>query len=108
MAIVAVASGAQAAAINTEHALALQTGVGIYVLMVDTSAMQADDSLTLRIKTKRAAGDTARIAYAYTHNDVQQEPNKYSVPVPSDTEISFTLLQTAGTGRTYPWKVLRA
>lgn len=108
MAIVAAASGSQAATIGTEHSLSQQTGVGIYVLLVDTSAMQAGDALTLKLKTKRSAGDSSVVAYSYSYNDAQTEPNKYSVPVPVDTEIICTLTQTAGTGRTYPWKLLRA
>lgn len=108
MAIVEVASGSQTATINTEHSLTQKTGIGIYVLLVDTSAMESGDSLTLRIKTKRSSGDTSNTAYSYTFDNAQDAPNKYSVPVPVDIEIICTLEQTAGTGRVFPWKLLRA
>lgn len=108
MGLVSAANGSQTATINTEHSLTQQTGIGIYVLLVNTSVMQAGDSLTLRIKTKRSVGDSSVTAYTYTFSDVQAEPHKYSVPVPVDTEIICTLQQTAGTGRVFPWKLLRA
>jgi len=108
MALQSVAYGSQAATISTEHSLTQQTGIGIYVLLVDTSAMQSGDTVALKIKTKRHTGDSSVLAYTFTFTGVQTEPNKYSVPVPIDTEIICTLAQTAGTGRTFPWKLLRA
>lgn len=108
MGLVSAASGSQTATIGTEHSLTQQTGVGIYVLLVNTTAMIAGDTLILRIKTKRSFGDSSIIAYSYTFIDAQDEPHKYSVPVPVDTEIICTLQQTAGVGRAFPWKLLRA
>lgn len=108
MANVSAAKGSQTATINTEHSLTQQTGIGIYVLVVDTANMQSGDSLVVRIKTKYGAGGTSRVAYTLAHADTQAEPNKYSVPVPVDTEIICTLEQTAGTGRVFPWNLLRA
>jgi|GEM_PF-1631006 len=111
MGLVAAASGTQTAQIGTEHQLSLQTGVGtvgIYVLVVDTDNMAAGDSLTLRIKTKAIGGGESRLAYTMTYTDLQAEPNKYSVPVPVNNEITVTLQQTAGTSRDYPWSLLRA
>lgn len=107
MALSSVASGSQTAVIGTEHLLTTQTGIGIYVLLVSTAGMAAGDALTLKLKTKRASGDPSLIAYTYPFTDAQDVPNKYSVPVPVDTEIVCTLTQTAGTGRAFPWKLLR-
>jgi hypothetical protein len=111
MGLVAAASGTQIAQIGTEHQLSIQTGVGtvgIYVLVVDTNNMAAGDALTLRIKTKAIGGGTLRLAYTMTYADLQAEPNKYSVPVPSNNEIVASLEQTAGTARSFPWSLLRA
>lgn len=108
MGLVSAASGSQAATINTEHSLAQLTGIGIYVLVVETTAMQSGDTLELYIKTKAKSGQSSQKAYKYLFSDVQTEPNKYSVPVPVDTEIICTLKQTAGTGRAYVWNLLRA
>lgn len=108
MGLIAAANGSQTATINTEHSLSQQTGIGIYVLLVNTAAMASGDALTLKIKTKRSTGDAIQTAYVYSFTDAQTEPHKYSVPVPVDTEIVCTLTQTAGTGRAFPWKLLRA
>lgn len=108
MGLVAAASGTQAATISTEHSLTLQTGVGIYVLEVDTSAMQSGDTLILRMKNKVLSGGTSRVTQEATLSGVQAVANWRSDPIPVDVEVIATLLQSAGTGRSYPWKMLRA
>lgn len=107
MAVTSVASGTQAAVISTEHTLTTQTGAGVYVLVVDTGNMVADDELELRLKTKAKSGGTSRLAYIATYRHAQGDPNKYSIPVPIDTEIVATLKQTAGTGRNFDWNLLK-
>lgn len=108
MGLVAAASGTQTAAIGTEHQLTSQTGAGAYVLVVDANNMAAGDTLTLKIKTRVIGGGELRLAYTMSYADLQSEPNKYSVPVPSNNEIVATLTQTAGTSRDFPWSLLRA
>ena len=102
-------SGTQTATIGTEHTLATVTPAtpSGYTLVVDTGAMVNADVLELRIKTKVLTGGTSRVAYYATYAHVQAQPQKYSVVVPADVEIVYTLKQTAGTGRAYPWKVYR-
>jgi len=106
MALAAVASGTQSASVGTEHSLAVSTTGKTYVLVVDAGAMLNDDILELRIKTKALSGGTQQMAYYALFQHIQAEPQKYSVPVPADIEIECTLKQTAGTGRSYPWKLL--
>ena len=110
MGLVAAASGTQTAAIGTEHQLTSQTGAGVYVLVVDTNNMAAGDSLTLKIKTRAVGGEELRVAEGTTQTfaNLQSEPNKYSIPVPSNNEIAAFLTQTAGTARAFPWSLLRA
>lgn len=108
MGVQAIASGTQAATISTEHSLTQQTGVGIYVLEVDTSGMESGDTLVLRLKTKVLSGGASRGTQEATLTGVQVVPNWRSEPIPVDVEIIATLLQSAGTGRSYPWKLLRA
>jgi hypothetical protein len=108
MALTAAATGAQTATINTEHTLSTQTGIGIYVLHVDTNNLIAGDTVTLQIYSKRSTGDTSRRAATYTYTGVQTEPGKYTDAFPIDAEITATLKQTAGTGRVFNWKLLRA
>jgi hypothetical protein len=106
MAVTSVGSATQTAIINTEHILDTEANPGVYVLVVDTSNLALGDVLELRIKTKAAAGGTSRLAYSQTYAHAQAEPNKYSVPVPVDTEIICTLKQIAGTGRDFLWNLL--
>lgn len=108
MGLTAVANGTQAATISTEHSLTQQTGIGIYVLVVDTAAMASGDTLVVRLKTKVLSEGTSRITQEITMTGAQTVPNWRSEPIPVDVEIIATLLQSAGTGRSYPWKLLRA
>jgi len=106
MALAIVSSGTQVATITTEHTLDTDTTGKTYVLVVDTGAMVNGDTLELRLKTKVLSGGTSRLAYMATFENIQAEPQKYSVPVPANIEIVATLKQTAGTGRSFPWSLL--
>lgn len=100
-------SGSQTAVIGTEHSLGSAiVAAGVYVLVVDANAMVNGDVLELRIKTKAKGGSTSRLSYYATFANIQGEPNKYSVPVPTDVEFVATLKQTAGTGRAFDWNIL--
>jgi len=107
MAVTSVGSGSQTATIDTEHTLDTETTAGVYVLVVDTANLADGDVLILRLKTKYASGGTSRLAFVATYANAQVEPNKYSPPVPVDTEIVATLEQTDGTGRSFPWNFLK-
>ena len=96
----------QTAVIDTEHTLSTITADGTYVLYVDTNAMVLGDELELRVKTKvRSVGTTREMQVAY-YAHVQGQPVKASIPVGSINEIVFTLKQTAGTGRAFPWEIV--
>ena|SRR5437868_4107605 len=100
-------SGSQAATIGTEHQLgAAITAAGVYALVVDTANMANGDVLELRAKTKCKAGSASRQAFFVTYAHAQADANKYSIPIPADVEVLFTLKQTAGTGRSFDWNIL--
>lgn len=99
-------SGTQAATLDTEHSLDTDTTAKVFVLSVDANAMADGDILILRIKTRVLTGGTNRIVYQSVFAHVQGEPIKISVPVVSMFNIEFTLEQTDGTGRSYPWSVV--
>lgn len=107
MAVTSVGSGTQTATLDTEHTLDTETDAGVYVLVVDTSNLALGDIVILRIKTKYATGGTSRLAFSATYANPQADPNKYSTPVPVDTEIICTLEQTDGTGRDFYWNLLK-
>jgi hypothetical protein len=108
MTVASVDSGTQSATISTEHTLSTQTTAGVYILVVDVNAMVAGDVVELRIKTKYASGGTERQARVYTLSNAQEDLVFYSDPIPIDTSIKATLLQTTGTGRSFPWNLLKA
>ncbi|GAA0969756.1 hypothetical protein GCM10009555_017470 [Acrocarpospora macrocephala] len=106
MSITVIASGTQSATLTTEHDLATDTASHVYVLGVDTGAMALADILEVRVYTKMLSGGTERLAYSATFSHVQGEPQKYSPPIVANISIRVSLLQSAGTGRSYPWALL--
>lgn len=107
MPVTSADTGTQSATISTEHTLSTQTTAGVYVLVVDCNAMVAGDVVELRLKTKYASGGTERQARIWTLANVQEDANWYSDPIAIDASIKATLKQTAGTGRSFPWNLLR-
>lgn len=106
MAVSAKTSGTQSTSATTEHTLATITDAGTYVLVVDTADLALGEELILRAKTKVLTGGTSRLAYEAPFRHAQAAPNVYSIPVPVDIEVVFTLEHDAGSG-SFPWKVLQ-
>lgn len=98
--------GSQTAVIDTEHTLDTITTAGTYVLTVDTNAMVLGDKLTLRGKVKVRSTGTTRTIYTGTYAHVQENIVAASIPIPTVSECVFTLEQTDGTGRAFPWEVV--
>lgn len=117
MAVTALASGTQAATIGTEHTLADVAVAATCTLHVDANAMAAGDTLELRIYQIVLTAGTRRLAYLASWTGAQDgssndlAPVKISVPVSNELTdagaLRFTLKQTAGSPRSYPWKCLR-
>jgi hypothetical protein len=112
--VVLQGSGTQAATIGTEHTLLDVAIAGVFSFHVDSNAMVAGDILELRIYQIILTGGTRRVAYysgPYTDLQPTDDKIKISVPIANDLTdagaLRFTLKQTAGTGRSFPWKVLR-
>jgi len=110
VAVTAHATGTQTATINTEHTLDDVALAGVFVLEVDTNNLASGDTLELRLYVITLTGGTRRVAYYDLFNGAQTDPIKISVPVPNELtdagSVRATLKQTAGTGRSFPWKVL--
>lgn len=105
------ASGSQAATVTTEHFLSSPNAVGTYVLNVDLNVMQAGDVVELRVYKMVLTGGTQRVAYLETFQGVQPADALIAISVPignalTDTNaLRFSLNQSLGTGRTFPWSV---
>jgi hypothetical protein len=93
--------------IGTETTLATDTNNGTFVLEVDTSNLALGDLLEIRVYTITLSGGTLTQAWKGTYQHAQINNHKISPPIASDQSIKCTLKQTAGTGRTYAWKMLR-
>lgn len=108
MGAISVASGTQAATIDSLHVLSAQTGVGAYVFEIDTSALKSGDTLEIHVRNKILSGGTLADTQFVELSGVQEVPNWRSDAILSDVEISPAIKQTSGTGRSFPWKLLRA
>lgn len=83
------------------------TNNATFVLEVDTSNMALGDELEIRIYTMTLASSSLIQAWKGAYQHAQINNHKISPPIASDQSLKVTLNQQAGTGRTYPWKLLR-
>ena len=113
MAVTAQGSGTQTATVTTEHTLLDVAVAGTFTLHVDKINMAADDSLELRIYQMVLTAGTRRVVYFARYDDAQHADDMIAISVPISNELTdagslrFTLKQTLGTSRNFPWKVLR-
>ena len=112
MTVAAYASGTQAATVTTEHFLSSPNAAGVYTLHVDTVNMVAGDVLELRVYQMVLTGGTQRVYNLQTYSGAQPTDALVKVSVPIGNELTdsnslrFSLKQTYGTSRNFPWKVL--
>lgn len=98
-------NGSQTAVISSEHTLATITDPGTYQLNVDLANMAKNDVLVLRAYGKARSSDTERLRYIYTLSNDQGLDHFDSIPVVTPHYVRFSLQQTDGTGRDFPWSV---
>lgn len=103
-----ISSGTQAASIGTEHTLAVTAASEVYQLWVDLTNMASGDTTELRIKTKILPAGAVGVILLQSFSNAPSADDviQLSIPIPADQPVTFTLKQTAGTGRNYDWKVL--
>jgi hypothetical protein len=113
MAVAASASGTQAATVGTEHQLANTAATGVYTYHVDTVNMAANDVLELRVYQMTLTSGTSRVLFFVAFYGVQPTDDliKVSVPIANEltdaTALQFSLKQTFGTSRNFPYKILK-
>jgi len=100
------ASGTQTAVIGTEHSLATVADAKISKLFVDVSALALGDELELRVKVAAASGGTRRQVSFGVYQNVQEDGIIVTEPFAAPYGAEYTLKQTAGTARTFPWVVI--
>jgi hypothetical protein len=99
-------SGSQTATIGTEHVLDSPTTNGTYVFSVDTVNLALGDLVELRVYDM-VDGTNFRQVFKGTYQHAQINNGKVAPPIAVTTQAKFTLKQTAGTGRAFPWSVRR-
>lgn len=113
MAVTAQGSGSQAATVPTEHTLLDVAVAGTFQFIVDKNVMLAGDTLELRVYQMVLTGGTRRVAYFQSYAGAQAATDLVAISVPISNELTdagslrFTLNQTTGSSRTFPWKVLK-
>lgn len=102
-------SGSQTCTIGTEHTLATITAAGIYVGVLDVSALAdgaTPDILEIRWYSKARSGDTERQCKVMTLTGGQGEPEVQTLPWATDCHWKLTIKQVQGTGRAIIWNAL--
>ncbi len=98
--------------LTTEITLSSPAVAGIYTFHVDTVNMAAGDIVELRGYQVTLTGGTLRVAYLMIYYGAQptDDVEKISVPIGNDLveagALKFTLKQTFGVARAFPWKIL--
>jgi hypothetical protein len=96
-------------AIGSAYTLATITTTGTFQLVVDISAMASGDTTVLSATTKVLSGGNANSVLYQSFSGAPSGNGDqvwYSAPFFSDQQIVFSLNQTAGTARSYPWKII--
>lgn len=102
-----VRASGTASATGSEQTLLDTSDAGIYCLVLDTVNMAEGDALTVKIYMKILGGGTERVLLEnYLEDDSSDLPIVYSAPKFASQGAKFTINQTAGTNRDYPWKVV--
>lgn len=98
---------------GTEDFLTSPNVVGTFTLHVDTVNMAAGDVVELRVYQMVLTGGTQRVAYYARYEGAQPTDDLIKISVPISNELTdsnalrFSLKQTYGSSRNFPWKVLK-
>lgn len=96
-----------------EQALLDVAIAGTFQILVDKVAMLSGDTLELRVYSMVLTAGTRRVVYFERYTGAQSADDMIAISVPISNELTdagalrFTLKQTAGTARAFPWKVLK-
>lgn len=108
----AYATGTQTAVISTEHFVSSPNVKGVYSLHVDTNAMVSGDTLEIRVYQMVLTAGTQRVVMKQSFTGLQPTDDKIKITDPIGNDLTdtnslrFSITQTAGTGRAFPWKVM--
>lgn len=99
-------SGTQTASIGTEHTVfTVATGYKTRTFNVDVGALAATEVLEVRVYSPVIAAGAVQLARLVTFTGTVSEPNTQGLPFLVQPTGFFTIKQTSGTGRSFPWTV---
>lgn len=107
------AASSLAATVTTEHFLSSPSAVGTYTFHVDLVNMVAGDVVEVRVYQMVLTGGTPRVSYLDVYQGAQPTDGLIAVSVPLGNDLTdasslrFSIKQTLGTSRNFPWKVLQ-
>lgn len=78
-----------------------------YQVKFNTANMVNGDILEARAYTQDISTGSLIQVWKGVYAHIQINNVKQSPPIPSDISLKVTLKQTAGTGRTFTWEILR-
>jgi hypothetical protein len=109
----ATSAGTQLAVVGTEHGLMAGSVAGVFDFHIDTRNMVAGDYLEARIYQKVVASGATCVAYMDAWGGAQPSDDyvKISMPIGNTlgeaSALNFTLKQTLGVGRNFPYSIVQ-
>lgn len=101
------ASGTAALSLNTPSTLATITTAGSYQLHLQLSTLQSgatSDVLVVKVYAKTLGTSTERLIAEWTHEGAQNN-DLTDFPRHEEHSIRYELTQTAGTARSFEWRI---
>lgn len=105
MAVAVESTGTQTAVVGTLHTLAAPTTAKTRVLVVDLSAMLAGDVVEIGLQRKVLSAGAVLTWLLPVFAGPVGQPVLMTIPLPSPFGATFTLKQTAGAARAFPFSV---
>jgi hypothetical protein len=79
---------------------------GTFIMEVDTTNMVNGDVVELRARTKVLSTGTEKYYILGAYANIQADPVKMSIPIPSAYSVTFTIKQSAGVAKAFDWNLL--
>lgn len=111
--VTAYASGTQTTVVGTEHFLSSPNVPGIFVFHIDLAPMLAGDVVELRVYQIVLTGGTTKPVFFQSYQGVQSPDDliKLSDQIANEltdtNSLRFSIKQTFGSTRNFPWKLLK-